>query len=67
MKTAFVYGAGGFIGSYLVKRLRREGFQVRGVDLKYPPFAPTEADDFGIGEEDKVFILDRQVFDVQRP
>ena len=38
-KTALVCGAGGFIGSHLVKRLKREGFWVRGVDLKYPEFA----------------------------
>lgn len=50
MKTALVCGAGGFIGSHLVKRLKREGFWVRGVDLKYPEFAATEADDFAIGD-----------------
>ena len=50
MKKAVVCGAGGFIGSHLVKRLKSEGFWVRGVDLKYPKFAPTEADDFLIGD-----------------
>ncbi|MDC7790059.1 NAD-dependent epimerase/dehydratase family protein [Rhodoplanes sp. TEM] len=45
-RTAVVCGAGGFIGSHLVKRLRREGYWVRGVDLKVPEFAPTAADDF---------------------
>src|SRR5512135_3487812 len=50
MKKALVCGAGGFIGSHLVKRLRREGFWVRGVDLKYPEFGETEADDFVIGD-----------------
>lgn len=50
MKRALVCGAGGFIGSHIVKRLKREGFWVRGVDLKYPEFAPTEADDFVIGD-----------------
>jgi nucleoside-diphosphate-sugar epimerase len=49
-KRALVCGAGGFIGSHLVKRLKKEGFWVRGVDLKYPEFAPTEADDFIIGD-----------------
>lgn len=49
-KTALVCGAGGFIGSHLVKRLKREGFWVRGVDLKFPEYAPTEADDFVIGD-----------------
>ena len=46
MKTALVCGAGGFIGSHLVKRLKREGFWVRGVDIKLPEFEETEADDF---------------------
>lgn len=50
MKTALVCGAGGFIGSHLVKRLKREGYFVRGVDLKYPEFSPTVADEFVIGD-----------------
>lgn len=50
MKTALVCGAGGFIGSHLVKRLKSEGFWVRGVDLKYPEFSPTAADEFVIGD-----------------
>jgi GDP-D-mannose 3',5'-epimerase len=50
MRQALVCGAGGFIGSHLVKRLKREGFWVRGVDLKYPEFAETEADDFVVGD-----------------
>lgn len=49
-KKALVCGAGGFIGSHLVKRLKKEGYCVRGVDLKYPEFAPTAADDFLIGD-----------------
>jgi len=50
MKTALVCGAGGFIGSHMVKRLKGEGFWVRGVDLKFPEFSPTEADDFLMGD-----------------
>jgi len=50
VKKTLVCGAGGFIGSHLVKRLKKEGFWVRGVDLKYPEFAETEADDFVIGD-----------------
>lgn len=46
MKQVLVLGAGGFIGSHLVKRLKSEGCWVRGVDIKYPPFSPTVADDF---------------------
>lgn len=49
-KTALVCGAGGFIGSHLVKRLKREGFWVRGVDLKFPEFEETEADDFIVAD-----------------
>ena len=50
MKHALVCGAGGFIGSHLVNRLKKEGFWVRGVDLKYPGFSETQADDFVIGD-----------------
>ena len=46
MKTALVLGAGGFIGSHMVKRLRADGYWVRGVDLKYPEFSETEANEF---------------------
>lgn len=49
-KTALVCGAGGFIGGHLVKRLKAEGFWVRGVDLKFNEYAETEADDFVIGD-----------------
>ena len=49
-KCALVAGAGGFIGSHLVKRLKGEGFWVRGIDLKYPQFSETEADDFIVGD-----------------
>ncbi|MFZ3209894.1 MAG: NAD-dependent epimerase/dehydratase family protein [Terriglobales bacterium] len=45
-KKALVCGAGGFIGSHLVTRLKNEGYWVRGVDLKHPEFSPTTADDF---------------------
>ena len=50
MRTALVLGAGGFIGSHLVRRLKDEDFWVRGVDLKYPEFSETAADDFVIGD-----------------
>lgn len=50
MKKALVCGAGGFIGSHLVKRLKKEGFWVRGVDLKFPEYGDTYADDFIQGD-----------------
>jgi nucleoside-diphosphate-sugar epimerase len=49
-KTALVLGAGGFIGSHMVKRLRKEGYWVRGVDLKFPEFSDTEANEFIQGD-----------------
>lgn len=57
-KSVLVCGAGGFIGSHLVKRLKREGYWVRGVDLKFPEFADTAADDFVVGD-----LRDQQVCD----
>ena len=49
-KRALVLGAGGFIGSHMVKRLRKEGYWVRGVDLKYPEFSSTHAHEFVTGD-----------------
>jgi nucleoside-diphosphate-sugar epimerase len=46
MKKALVCGAGGFIGGHLVKKLKSEGYWVRGVDIKEHEFAPTQADEF---------------------
>lgn len=63
MKTALVLGAGGFIGSHLVKKLKQEGFWVRGVDLKLPEFLKTQADSFELGDLRKPsfvqYIFDR--------
>jgi nucleoside-diphosphate-sugar epimerase len=50
MKKALICGAGGFIGSHLVKRLKEKGYWIRGVDLKYPEFSKTVVDDFIIGD-----------------
>lgn len=66
MKTALVLGAGGFIGSHMVRQLKSEGFWVRGVDLKYPEFSPTQADDFVIAdlrEKSEVQRVINQKFD----
>lgn len=81
MKTALVLGAGGFIGSHMVKRLKSEGYWVRGVDLKYPEFSESEADEFVrhdlripilthaamILEEDKIYSVLRQPFSSGKP
>ena len=58
MKTALVCGAGGFIGSHLVNRLKSEGFWVRGVDLKFPDFSETNADDFIVGDLRNQILVD---------
>lgn len=49
-KTALVLGAGGFIGHHMVKRLKANGYWVRGVDLKYPDFEDSNADHFVIAD-----------------
>ena len=57
MKQALVCGAGGFIGHHLVKRLKADGYWVRGVDLKFPRFSASTADDFVIGDlRQQVFV-----------
>jgi len=62
MNTALVCGAGGFIGGHLVKRLKADGFWVRGVDLKLHEYSETEADDFVVGDlRDPYFC--RHLFD----
>ncbi len=58
MKKAIVFGAGGFIGSHLVRRLKAHGYWVRGVDLKRPEFSVSAADDFIVGD-----LRDRAVVD----
>tara|TARA_X000001382_G_scaffold29487_1_gene18861 strand:- start:796 stop:1749 length:954 start_codon:yes stop_codon:yes gene_type:complete len=58
MKKALVCGAGGFIGSHLVRRLKKEGYWVRGVDVKYPEYSKTEADEFIKGDLRNLSIVD---------
>lgn len=62
MKKALVCGGGGFIGSHLARKLKSEGFWVRVVDLKYPEFSTTAADDFVQGDL-RDMNLCRQIFD----
>ena len=50
MKKIIVLGAGGFIGSHLVLELKRLGHRVKGIDLKYPEFSQSPADEFVIGD-----------------
>jgi nucleoside-diphosphate-sugar epimerase len=63
-KKILVLGAGGFIGSHLVKRLKIEGYSVVGVDMKHPEFSPTQADEFIVGDlRDADFC--KQVFGIK--
>ena len=61
MKRALILGAGGFIGSHLVDRLKSEDFWVRGVDLKYPDFSESKADDFVLGDLRDPSLVDRVI------
>jgi nucleoside-diphosphate-sugar epimerase len=69
MKKALVFGAGGFIGSHMVTRLKSEGYYVRGVDIKYPDFASSDADEFIIQDLSKqdgfaeLLQIDEGIFD----
>ena len=60
-KTALVLGAGGFIGSHMAKRLRSEGYWVRGVDLKYPEFSVSEAHEFIRGDLRDLNFVERVI------
>lgn len=61
MKSVLVLGAGGFIGAHLVNRLKSEGHWVRGVDVKYPPYAPTQADDFVVADLTSSYNCERVI------
>ena len=58
-KTALVLGAGGFIGSHMVKHLVSQGYWVRGVDLKSPDFSETAAHEFIHGDLRNVDFVTR--------
>jgi len=61
MKKCLVLGAGGFIGSHMVKRLKSEGAWVRGVDVKHPDFSASAADEFIIGDLRDVDVVRRVI------
>lgn len=61
MKKALVLGAGGFIGGHLVKRLKDEGYWVRGVDLKHHEYTKLPADEFIIGDLRNPVICDQVI------
>tara|TARA_B110000881_G_scaffold127208_1_gene111725 strand:- start:215 stop:1207 length:993 start_codon:yes stop_codon:yes gene_type:complete len=69
MKKALVFGAGGFIGSHMVNFLKSENYFVRGVDLKYPDFDTTSADEFIIQDLslqdsfEKLLVYEKNPFD----
>jgi GDP-D-mannose 3',5'-epimerase len=67
MKRALVLGAGGFIGSHMVKRLKSEGYWVRGVDLKLPEFSPTQCDEFVLGDLRSVGVVEKAILLPESP
>jgi GDP-D-mannose 3', 5'-epimerase len=60
-KTALVCGAGGFIGSHMVRRLKKEGYWVRGVDIKRPEYSPTLCDEFILGDLTDKKLVERVI------
>ena len=66
MLTYLITGGAGFIGSHMVKRLKSEGYWVRGVDLKNPEFSASAADDFIIGDL-RNSVLVHQVLTLDAP
>jgi len=60
-KTALVLGAGGFIGNHMVKKLKKEGYWVRGVDIKHPEHSETESDEFILGDLTDQLLSDKIV------
>ena len=68
LRRALVCGAGGFIGGHLVKRLKSEGYWVRGIDLKEHEFTPAQADEFVVGDlRDPLVcetVIDREIDEI---
>lgn len=63
MKKVVVLGAGGFIGSHLVKRLKKEGHYVIAADIKYPDFSSTQADEFFLGDLREIDFVNKVITD----
>lgn len=63
MKKALVCGAGGFIGGHLVNRLKKEGYWVRGVDLKENEFGNRNANEFILGDLRDINVVKKVVSD----
>jgi nucleoside-diphosphate-sugar epimerase len=61
MKTALVLGAGGFIGSHMVKRLKSEGYWVRAIDLKKPEYSDSPADEFWIADLSDFLVVKKSI------
>jgi len=59
MRKVLVCGAGGFIGGHLVKKLKKQGCWVRGVDIKHHEFAASPADEFIIGDLTRQEIVEK--------
>src|ERR1700760_997564 len=64
MKKVLVNGAGGFIGGHLVKRLKAEGYWVRGVDVKRHEFSESAADEFIVGDLSNQDVAEASVAEV---
>ena len=67
IKRALICGAGGFIGHHLVKRLKKDGYWVRGIDLLTPEFEDTVADEFVQGDLRNVEICKNAIYINGRP
>jgi len=59
MRKVLVCGAGGFIGGHLVKKLKKEGYWVRGVDIRLHQFANSLADEFIIGDLTRQDVVEK--------
>jgi nucleoside-diphosphate-sugar epimerase len=68
MKKVIVCGAGGFIGTHLVRSLNEKGYYVIGADLKYPEYSTTDADEFHIvdlrNQEDVAKLITTDVYEI---